>query len=170
VPELRRTREILVLLAVGAVVAAGCAGDGGDGEASGAQATPAATAAPASTATGDTTTAGGGGRDAYGGGRGGYGDPSDSTGGTASGGGSGNVRIADFAFAPATVRARVGQKVTWEQEDARVTHTVTALDGSFRSGGLAEGRRFSHVFRRAGTFSYRCDIHPSMRGTVKVSG
>ena len=51
-----------------------------------------------------------------------------------------------------------------------MTHKLTALDGTFRSGDLQEGDEFSHVFRAAGTFAYRCAIHPDMRGTVKVAG
>jgi plastocyanin len=81
-----------------------------------------------------------------------------------------DVRIVDFTFVPRTVRAKVGQKVKWEHQDAGVTHTVTALDRSFRSGDLEEGDEFSHVFPKAGTFAYRCGIHPDMQGTVKVSG
>ena len=80
------------------------------------------------------------------------------------------MRIVDFAFVPRTVRAKVGQKVKWEHQDAGVTHTVTALDRSFRSGDLEEGDEFSHLFSTAGTFVYRCSIHPDMRGRVKVSG
>jgi plastocyanin len=86
------------------------------------------------------------------------------------GAGAGHVRIANFAFAPATVRARAGQRVTWEHRDAGVTHTVTAVKGAFRSGELDEGDQFSHVFPAAGTFAYRCAIHPGMRGTVRVGG
>jgi plastocyanin len=81
-----------------------------------------------------------------------------------------DVRIVDFGFAPGTVTAKVGQKVKWEHQDPGVTHTVTALDRSFRSGDLEEGDEFSHVFPTAGTFAYRCGIHPDMQGTVKVSG
>ena len=78
------------------------------------------------------------------------------------------MRIAGFAFAPRTVRAKVGQRVKWEHQDAGVTHTVTALDDTFGSGDLEEGEEFSHLFRTAGTFAYRCAIHTDMRGTVKV--
>jgi plastocyanin len=81
-----------------------------------------------------------------------------------------DVRIVDFAFVPRTVMAKVGQKVKWEHQDAGVTHTVTALDRSFRSGDLEEGDEFSHLFPTAGTFAYRRSIHPDMRGRVKVSG
>jgi plastocyanin len=87
---------------------------------------------------------------------------------SSTGGGTDDVRIASFAFAPATVRAKVGQRVTWEHRDAGVTHTVTAVE--FRSGELEEGDEFSHLFRTAGTFAYRCAIHPDMRGTVRVGG
>ena len=43
-------------------------------------------------------------------------------------------------------------------------------DGGFRSGELEEGDEFSHRFRTAGTFAYRCAIHPDMRGTVRIGG
>ena len=161
---MRHIPTILALLAVGALLAAGCAADGGGQEATVA---PAATPAPATTS-GGTGTAGGGGRGSYG--RGDYGDQpatSDSSGGGAAGGA---VRIAGFAFSPKLRTARVGQKVTWENQDASTIHTVTALDGSFGSGQLQQGDQFSHVFRRAGTFAYHCSIHPTMRGTVKVTG
>jgi plastocyanin len=46
---------------------------------------------------------------------------------------------------------------------------VTADDGSFDSGVLDAGARFSFVFDKPGMFSYACAIHPSMRGTVRVS-
>jgi plastocyanin len=166
VQPVRHTRTILVLLAAGALLAAGCAGDGGGQEAAGA---PATTAAPGTTASGDGAT-GGGGRGGYG--RDGYGDQSATTGSraSASGGDGGGVRIAGFAFAPKTVSARVGQKITWENRDASAIHTVTALDGTFRSGQLEQGDEFSHVFRRAGSFAYHCSVHPAMRGTVQVGG
>ena len=138
---MRRARSILVLVAVLAALVTGCAG--GDGSDGGAAAAPAATAAASG-----TTEAGRGSGDA---------DTDD-------------VRIVDFAFAPRTVRAGVGQKVKWEHQDAGVTHSIVALDGGFRSGELKEGDEFSHLFQRAGTFAYRCGIHPDMRGAVKVSG
>jgi plastocyanin len=151
----RRARSILVLVAVLAALETGCAG--GDGDEGGAAAAPATTAAASG-----TTDAGG---------RGGDGDRSEpaSSRGNADAD-TDDVRIVDFAFDPGTVKARVGQKVKWEHQDAGVTHSVVALDGGFRSGELEEGDEFSHLFRRAGTFAYRCGIHPDMRGAVKVSG
>jgi plastocyanin len=134
----RRARNILVMVAVGAVLAAGCTGDRGNEAAGGAA------------GTGDRA------------------EPTSSRASTAGDAGTGDVRIANFAFTPATVRAKVGQRVGWEHRDAGVTHTVTARNGEFRSRELEEGDAFSHVFRTAGTFAYRCAIHPDMRGTVRV--
>jgi plastocyanin len=136
----RRTRTILVLVAVGALLGAGCGGRRGDEGQGGTAIAPAAASS--------TTAAEGGSDDA---------DTDD-------------VRIVGFAFTPKTVRAKVGQKVKWEHQDAGVTHTVTALDGTFRSGDLEESDEFSRVFQTAGTFAYRCTIHTDMRGTVKVGG
>ena len=43
-----------------------------------------------------------------------------------------------------------------------------AVAGS--SGTLATGQTYDAVISRTGTFSYHCDIHPTMRGTVVVVG
>jgi plastocyanin len=162
----RRTLKLLILLAVVAVVAAGCADDGG-GDA--AAAGPASTAAPRGSGGGG---GGGGGRGDYGGG-GGDGvrsEPTSSRGSATSDADADDARIVSFAFTPRTVSAKVGQRVKWEHQDPGVTHTVAAVDGAFRSGELQAGDEFSHLFRTAGSFAYRCSIHPDMQGTVKVGG
>jgi len=149
----RRTLEMLIPVAVVVLLVAGCADDGGGGTAAGAGTTT--TAAP-------EAAAGGGGA---GGGRAGYGDAGGGGGGDAA---RGEVSIADFAFAPDPLRAQVGQRVTWENRDTGVTHTVSADGGAFNSGDLASGKRFSFVFGAAGSFAYHCAIHRDMRGTVSV--
>lgn len=77
------------------------------------------------------------------------------------------VSIANRAFAPATVRIAVGGTVAWTNDDDRA-HTVTARDGSFDSGLLNVGGRFQRTFPTAGTFTYQCNVHPEMQGTVEV--
>ena len=77
------------------------------------------------------------------------------------------VAIRNFAFAPATITVSPGTRVTWTQDDSTV-HTVTAVDGSFDSGNLAQNQSFSHTFGTAGTFMYRCNIHQYMTATVVV--
>jgi plastocyanin len=77
------------------------------------------------------------------------------------------VEIVDFAFDPDPVVVQVGGKVTWINQDS-VPHTATADDGSFDTGTLAEGKLKSETFKQAGTYTYICQIHPTMLGTLEV--
>ena len=79
------------------------------------------------------------------------------------------VSIDNFAFAPATLTVKAGSTVTWTNHDEE-PHTVAASDGSFHSPGMGTGATYSHTFPTAGKFDYLCSIHPSMHGTVVVTG
>ncbi|MGO9179297.1 MAG: plastocyanin/azurin family copper-binding protein [Candidatus Limnocylindrales bacterium] len=46
---------------------------------------------------------------------------------------------------------------------------MTTYNGSFDSAALSTGSSHSHVFTKAGTYAYRCAIHPFMTGTVVVT-
>src|SRR6476646_5049060 len=80
---------------------------------------------------------------------------------------SAKVEIVDFAYAPATVTIQAGGKVTWLNQDSD-EHTATLDDGSFSTGPLAEGKLKYESFKAPGTFTYFCEIHPDMKGTVVV--
>ena len=83
------------------------------------------------------------------------------------GAGGAQVTIQGFAFAPASVTIKVGESVTWTNQDSP-NHTVVADNGEFTSDSLATGATFSFTFSKAGTYPYHCSIHPSMKGTVVV--
>jgi plastocyanin len=76
-----------------------------------------------------------------------------------------NVTIAGFAYSPDPVTVNVGDTVRWTNNDA-VAHTATG--SGFNTGSIAAGASKSVTFNSAGTFAYRCTIHPSMTGTVVV--
>jgi plastocyanin len=76
--------------------------------------------------------------------------------------------IVDFAFNPASFTVAVNTPVTWTNTGT-ATHTVTADDGSFDSQNLSAGKTYSHTFSTAGTFTYHCAIHSSMKGTIVVT-
>ena len=80
--------------------------------------------------------------------------------------GGASVVMKNFAFDPKTVTIKVGQTVTWTNQDS-ATHTVTG-DGGIDSGDLPKGQSYSKTFDTAGTFNYHCSIHPSMTGQVIV--
>jgi plastocyanin len=77
-----------------------------------------------------------------------------------------SVTIKDFSFGPSTVTIHAGETLTWVNEGPS-NHTATAA-GVFNTGVLHSGQSASQLFPHAGTFSYRCSIHPFMRGTVTV--
>jgi plastocyanin len=88
---------------------------------------------------------------------------------TTAGGGGQRVEIADRAFDPDTLTVPVGSTVTWENTDS-ISHTSTSDDEAWESGTLDEGDEFSFTFDEAGTFTYFCEIHPSMTGSIVVEG
>jgi plastocyanin len=83
------------------------------------------------------------------------------------GGSTQEVKIVNFSFTPATLTVSAGTTVKWTNQDS-AAHTVTANDGSFDSGQMAQGATFSFTFSKAGTFSYKCGNHPTMLGKVIV--
>ena len=87
----------------------------------------------------------------------------------------------DKAYSPNPVNVKVGDTVTWTNDDSQL-HTVTSGTGPsnpqmgklFDSGltgtsVLAPGKTFSHTFTTAGTFWYFCQLHPAMVGKVIVA-
>jgi plastocyanin len=77
------------------------------------------------------------------------------------------VDIRGSAYLPGSINIRVGQKVSWNNED-QVAHTVTA-DGLTFGKQLPTGAVFNFAFVKPGNFPYHCAIHPAMHGTVVVS-
>jgi plastocyanin len=80
-------------------------------------------------------------------------------------GGGTAVVISNFAFSPAEVTVKVGDTVTWTNNDT-VPHTITAA--GFDSGTFQPGATYSHKFDTAGVVDYKCSIHPQMTGKVTV--
>ncbi|HET7392013.1 MAG TPA: plastocyanin/azurin family copper-binding protein [Nitrososphaeraceae archaeon] len=90
--------------------------------------------------------------------------------------------LADKAFSPNPVNVKVGDTVTWVNDDTQF-HTV--VSGNPSSGGdtgkvfdsglsgptalTTKGKTFSHVFTEKGEFLYFCQLHPTMIGKVIVS-
>ncbi len=85
--------------------------------------------------------------------------------------GTGNpasVDIYQMTF-PGDITVKKGTTVTWNNKD-NFAHTVTSDDGAtFNSGNLAGGASFSYVTTTAGTFTYHCNIHSNMHGTLVVT-
>lgn len=83
------------------------------------------------------------------------------------GGGANAVEIKGFAYGPADMTVKVGDTVTWTNQDSAV-HDVVADDGTFESGDLGQGDTFEYTADKAGTFSYVCTYHAQMKATLTV--
>jgi len=78
------------------------------------------------------------------------------------------VHISNFTFGPKIATVKVGQTVTWTNDDD-IPHTVVATDKSFRSKVLDTGQSFSFTFTKPGQVAYFCSLHPMMTGKVTVT-
>ena len=87
--------------------------------------------------------------------------------------------MTDKAFSPNPVTVKVGDTITWTNDDDQ-PHTVTSGTGSddpnkgkaFDSGPSAlatKGKTFQHQFTEAGQYPYFCELHPTMVGKIIVS-
>lgn len=107
--------------------------------------------------------------------------------------GSGNTVTMDSAqrFAPDSLTVKVGETVTWTNEDSQ-THTVTAFDDSIPDGAdyfasgdapdeeaarddlqaglIAEGDAYEFTFEEPGSYGYFCIPHEQqgMKGEIVV--
>jgi plastocyanin len=77
------------------------------------------------------------------------------------------VNVVDFGYMPSVTRIHVGQTVVW-QNGGRELHDVTG-DDDWHSGPIEAPTAYRHTFGFEGTFTYRCSVHPDMRGTIIVS-
>lgn len=78
-----------------------------------------------------------------------------------------NVRIAQFAYTPATITVKKGTSVTWTNEDT-AKHTVTGNTGGPNSALFGKGESYTYTFNTVGEFPYYCEPHPNMKGKVVV--
>jgi plastocyanin len=77
------------------------------------------------------------------------------------------VTIKNFDFAPMSITVKAGTSVTWKNLDGE-PHTVTSVDGLFRSGAIDQNESFTFKFDKPGTYKYLCSIHPRMMAAVIV--
>ena len=80
---------------------------------------------------------------------------------------AGTVVAKDIAYNPTEIRVKVGDTVTFKNEDG-FAHTVTADNGEFDSNNVDGGGTFEFETTDAGTIAFHCKIHSNMKGTITV--
>src|SRR5258706_5523230 len=85
------------------------------------------------------------------------------------------IGITDFTYSPNDVTIHVGDTIHWVNQMG--SHTVTADDGTFRSGNIRPPPwTFDRTFNSVGEFRYYCenhsgpglDINTNMNGRIVV--
>ena len=78
------------------------------------------------------------------------------------------ITIKNLTFTGAT-ETKVNTQVTIKNEDG-TKHTFTPDHaGDFQAAVLEGGQQSEVQFAQAGTFAYHCEIHSTMKGTIKVT-
>ena len=78
-----------------------------------------------------------------------------------------SVVMKNFDFSPMSLTIKAGASVTWQNMDGE-PHTVTSVDGLFRSGALDQNDKYTFKFVKPGIYKYVCSIHPKMRAAIIV--
>lgn len=80
-------------------------------------------------------------------------------------GGASVLTTTAFGTNPLTIP--LGTTISWLNSDT-TTHTSMADGGAWSSGNIAPGARYNFTFQSTGQFTYHCQIHPGMTGTIVV--
>jgi plastocyanin len=100
-------------------------------------------------------------------------DPGGGTGGgTARAAANVTITARDFFWSPDTVNIQVGDTVTWT--NAQGFHNVLLGDSRLNQPGFPTDPSWNpppqQTFTEPGSFTFICEVHPGMTGTVNVSG
>jgi plastocyanin len=79
------------------------------------------------------------------------------------------IDMKGFKFTPADVKAKVGQKVEFYNEDD-APHNATSQSGpKLETKTFNKGGEEAVTLEEAGTIKYICTVHPNMTGTITVT-
>lgn len=77
------------------------------------------------------------------------------------------IVIKDFAFSPSELSVKVGDTVSWVNEDL-AGHSATSDGVTFDTGVFEQNDTKTVTFDKAGTYTYHCTAHPNMKGKIVV--
>jgi plastocyanin len=79
------------------------------------------------------------------------------------------VNIRSTGFAPKTVTVAGGDTVRWKNVDT-VNHQPVANNGAFACNTITPTKTCSKVMNTPGTIQYRDALHPTLKGTIRITG
>lgn len=77
------------------------------------------------------------------------------------------VSISGYAYHPAAVTVALHSKVVFTNHD-QTAHTATTSKSGFDTGTVKPGQSATITLNTPGTYTYICQFHPFMHGTLTV--
>lgn len=79
-----------------------------------------------------------------------------------------NSDTGQYGFVKKTIKIHVNTRVTWINS-SDTGHNITAISSNWHIvKDLEVGATVSHTFKKSGTYTYQCTIHPGMTGKIIV--
>ena len=79
------------------------------------------------------------------------------------------IRMQDNRFLPAQTTVAAGTTVTWTNLDGE-QHNIVSSDDTLDSPMVDPDGSWSFTFTDPGVYSYVCEVHDGMVGTIEVTG
>ena len=73
-----------------------------------------------------------------------------------------------LVFDPTSITAKVGQVVQWTNAGT-VLHNITFDQGCLTDNSFQPSATWEITFSQAGTYSYKCTIHPGMDAKITIT-
>jgi plastocyanin len=89
------------------------------------------------------------------------------TAGSSSAASPGTITIHNFMYQPNPAHVKVGEVITVTNTDG-TNHSLTADNGAFTTGVFSSGSK-TLIINKPGTYTFHCQIHNFMTGTIIVS-
>jgi amicyanin len=78
------------------------------------------------------------------------------------------IIMKNFAFDPAELKIKTGDKVVWTNKDSVPHNLISNAGNEIISPTIPVGGTYSHTFNTAGEYDYLCEIHTGMKGKIIV--
>ena len=82
--------------------------------------------------------------------------------------GTREIVMKDFKFDPDSAPIKVGQVVSWRNEDD-AKHNAFSEEHGLKTDDIGKGETTEFTPEKAGTIEYICSIHPNMKGTLEIA-
>lgn len=82
--------------------------------------------------------------------------------------GTRTVVMDNIEFSPKEITVKVGQTVTWVNEETIEHNVVSEAVPGLKSQLFGKEGKFEFKPTEAGTIAYVCTVHPGMEGTINV--